>query len=101
MRANMRAIQTSSALVVLIAASVLVVVAAHATERHSDTHSEHRHSRHETRHIHAERERYEHPPLHSEGTREDADAYPSFDDPADYRETNRYNPYSDETYDEE
>lgn len=95
-------IQTSAIATLLLAASAMIVVSAHATERHSDTHSTHREQMRDSReypHIHAPRDRYEHPPLHSEGTREDRDDYPSFDDPADYRQI--HDQYSDEPYDEE
>lgn len=96
-----RFIQTTSITVLLIAASAMLTASAFATERHSDTH-EQRHDRasREYPHIHADRERYEHPPLHSEGTREDRDSYPSFDDPDDYQQRQRLQQLSDEPEDE-
>ncbi len=101
MRAITRAMQTTSIAALLLAASAVLIVTVSATERHSDTH-EQRHDRasREYPHIHADRERYEHPPLHSEGTREDLDSYPSFDDPDDYRQRYYYQNF-DEPYEDE
>lgn len=99
MRAT-RVIQTSAIAALLLAASAMLVVSAHATERHSDTHERHDRASREYPHIHADRERYEHPPLHSEGTREDRDSYPSFDDPDDYQQRQRLQQFSDEPQDE-
>lgn len=99
MRAT-RVIQTSAIAALLLAASAMLVVSAHATERHSDTTERHDRASREYPHIHAERDRYEHPPLHSEGTREDRDSYPSFDDPDDYQQRQRLQQLSDEPEDE-
>uniref|UniRef100_A0AAU6W058 Secreted protein n=1 Tax=Pseudomonas phage Nican01 TaxID=3138540 RepID=A0AAU6W058_9CAUD len=97
-----RVIQTSAITALLIAASAMLVVSAHATERHSDTPSTHREQQRDSReypHIHADRERYEHPRLHSEGTREDRDLLP-YEDAEDYMQQQRLQQFSDEPEDE-
>lgn len=101
MRAT-RVIQTSAITALLIAASAMLIASAHATERHSDTHTAHREQLRDSReypHIHAPRERYEHPPLHSEGTREDRDSLP-YEDAEDYMQQQRLQQFSDEPEDE-
>jgi hypothetical protein len=82
----------------------MLFVSANATERHSDTH-EHRNDSdsREFPHIHAPRATYEHPPLHSEGTREDRDSYQTFDDPDDqddFQQRQRLQQLNDEQEDE-
>lgn len=78
----LKAAQISSIAVLLLASSVFLVAVVSASERHSEA-KEREHIR---AHIHAERERYERPALHSEGTRIDYDRIPDYDDlEHDYR----------------
>jgi hypothetical protein len=102
MRAHIRAMQTVSIVVLIIAASAALTASAFASERHSDE-REHRHDSvsYEYPHHHAAREKYEHPPLHSEGTRADEERPSQYEDPDDYLERQRLRELSDEPYENE
>lgn len=84
MRAHIRTIQSVSIVTLLLAASVMIAVSAHATERHSEHKHDYDSDKYnrmiERRHIHGQSEKYERPALHGDGTRYDDTYYPSDDD---------------------